>query len=112
MRSIDRLPTGKLTGLFHADGPHLRCASSPVRASFPTGKPDRGLFHDRPGIGHADGAESAVALTVGVHEEGFEDVVVFDATSGAEHDGFKGGVDDIDGHAGNSSEPLVEASQQ
>jgi hypothetical protein len=29
--------------LLHADGPHLRSASSPVRASFPTGKPDRGL---------------------------------------------------------------------
>jgi hypothetical protein len=30
-------------GLLHADGPHLRSASSPARESFPTGKPDRGL---------------------------------------------------------------------
>jgi hypothetical protein len=30
--------------LLHADGPHLRSASSPARASFPTGKPDRGLI--------------------------------------------------------------------
>ena len=28
--------------LFNAGGPHLRCASSPARASVPTGKPDRG----------------------------------------------------------------------
>ena len=29
--------------LLHADGPHLRSASSPASESFPTGKPDRGL---------------------------------------------------------------------
>jgi hypothetical protein len=29
--------------LLNADGPHLRSASSLARASFPTGKPDRGL---------------------------------------------------------------------
>jgi molybdopterin-guanine dinucleotide biosynthesis protein A len=37
-------PGVDLGALLHADGPHLRSASSPTRTSFPTGKPDRGLL--------------------------------------------------------------------
>ena len=57
------------------------------------------------------GGQNGFFLPVGVHEEGFEDVVVFDTTSGSEHNRFERGINDVDRHAGNASEALIEATQ-
>jgi predicted nucleic acid-binding protein len=60
--------------LLHADGPHLRFASSPARASFPTGKPDRGLHHRSVTIADLVIAASAEAagLTVLHYDEDYD----------------------------------------